>query len=116
MSPTGSGLTEPLAIGPVSRFDVVLVSLDPTLGSEIRKTRPCVIVSPDELNAALRTLIVAPLTTHGHVYPWRAQTRFAGTAGRIALDQLRTIDRQRVIRALGALDAPTRRRLLAALA
>lgn len=99
----------------LSRFEVVLVNLDPTVGSEIRKTRPCVVVSPDELNHALRTLIVAPLTAHGHAYPWRVQTRFAGTAGRVALDQLRTIDRQRVVRPLGTLDPQTRRRLLAAL-
>ena len=95
---------------------MVLVDLDPTVGSEIRKTRPCVVVSPNELNEALRTLIVAPLTAHGHAYPWRIQARFAGTTGRIALDQLRTIDRQRVVRPLGKLEPQTRRRLLSALA
>jgi len=92
------------------------VNLDPTVGSEIRKTRPCVVVSPDELNDALRTLMVAPHTAHGHAYPWRVQARFAGTAGQIALDQLRTIDHQRIERLLGTLEPQARRRLLAALA
>jgi mRNA interferase MazF len=104
------------ASGPVGRFDVVLVRLDPTLGSEKQKTRPCVVVSPDELNGALRTLIVAPMTTAGQDYPWRTPTVFGGTAGRVALDQLRTIDRARVLRRLGALDADTSRRVLELLA
>src|SRR6476661_9397115 len=96
----------------MARGEVVLVRLDPTLGSEIQKTRPCVVVSPDELNGALRTLIVAPMTTAGRDYPWRAPTVFGGTAGRVALDQLRTIDRARVVRRLGALDAEASRRVL----
>jgi mRNA interferase MazF len=94
------------------RFDVVLVRLDPTLGSEIQKTRPCVVVSPDELNGALRTLIVAPMTTAGRDYPWRVLTVFDATAGRIALDQIRTVDRMRVLRRLGALDGETSRLVL----
>ncbi len=89
--------------GAVKRGDVVLVSLDPTRGSEIRKTRPCVVVSPDELNAHLRTLIVAPMTTGGRAYPWRVPCRFQQRDGHIALDQLRTIDRERVSRRLGRL-------------
>ena len=104
------------AADPLGRFDVVLVQLDPTLGSEIQKTRPCVVVSPDELNGAPRTLIVAPMTTAGRDYPWRVPTRFAGRAGRIAVDQLRTIDRARVVRRLGALDAGASRRVLDVLA
>jgi len=106
-------VTAPSALG---RFDVVLVQLDPTLGSEIQKTRPCVVVSPDELNGALRTLIVAPMTTAGRDYPWRVPTRFAAREGRIALDQLRTIDRARVVRRLGTLDDGARRRVLEVLA
>ena len=91
-----------LAVTP-KRGDVVLVALDPTRGSEIRKTRPCVVVSPDELNRHLRTIIVAPMTTRGQVYPWRVACRFQQTDGFIALDQLRTVDRERVARKLGRL-------------
>ena len=85
------------------RGDVVLVTLDPTRGSEIRKTRPCVVVSPDELNRHLRTVIVAPMTTAGHAYPWRVACRFQQRDGFIALDQLRTVDRERLSRKLGRL-------------
>jgi mRNA interferase MazF len=86
---------------------VVLVQLDPTVGSEIRKTRPCVVVSPDELNRAVRTAIVAPMTTSGHSYPWRVPVVFGGKRGHIVLDQLRTIDRARIVRRLGTLDPST---------
>jgi len=85
------------------RGDVLLVELDPTRGSEIRKTRPCVVVSPDELNRHLRTLIVAPMTTGGQAYPWRVPCRFQQKDAFITLDQLRTIDRERVGRKLGRL-------------
>jgi len=85
------------------RGDVLLVTLDPTRGSEIRKTRPCVVVSPDELNRHLRTVIVAPMTTGGHAYPWRVACRFQQRDGFIALDQLRTVDRERLSRKLGRL-------------
>lgn len=85
------------------RGDVYLVQLDPTRGSEIRKTRPCLVVSPDELNHHLRTVIVAPMTTGGHAYPWRVQCRFQGRAGFVALDQLRTVDAERLVRRLGRL-------------
>ncbi len=91
-----------MAVNP-RRGDVILVTLDPTRGSEIRKTRPCVVVSPDELNRHLRTLIVAPMTTGGHAYPWRVACRFQQRDGFIVLDQLRTIDRERVSRKLGRL-------------
>jgi mRNA interferase MazF len=104
------------AARPPSRFDVFLVHLDPTIGSEIRKTRPCVVVSPDELNASLRTVIVAPMTTAGHAYPWRVSVAFAGRDGRIVLDQLRTVDRERLVRRLGALDASAARDVLDTLA
>ena len=87
-----------------ARGEVVLVELDPTRGSEIRKTRPCLVVSPDELNHHLRTVIVAPMTTGGHAYPFRPPCRFGGKAGRVALDQLRTVDRERVRKRLGVLN------------
>ncbi len=80
----------------VSRGEVHLVNLDPTVGSEIRKTRPCVVVSPDELNQYLRTAIVAPMTTGGHAYPWRVPCRFQKRAGFVAVDQLRTVDTARL--------------------
>src|SRR3954467_3069479 len=88
---------------PPRRGDVHLVALDPTRGSEIRKTRPCVIISPDELNAHLRTVIVAPLTSAGHSYPFRVACRFENRAGHVVLDQIRTVDRERLVRRLGKL-------------
>jgi mRNA interferase MazF len=88
------------------RGDVHLVSLDPARGGEIRKTRPCVIVSPDELNEHLGTFIVAPMTTGGHPYPFRISCRFAKRDGHVVLDQLRTVDRSRLVRALGRIPAP----------
>jgi mRNA interferase MazF len=86
-----------------ARGDVHLVRLDPTLGSEIQKTRPCLIVSPDELNQHLRTVIVAPMTTGGGRYPWRVSCRFQRRSGFVALDQLRTVDTERLVRRLGRL-------------
>ena len=87
----------------VSRGDIYLVSLNPTRGSEIRKTRPCVVVSPDELNAHLRTFIVAPLTTGGHPYPCRVRCSFEDKDGHVVVDQLRAVDRDRLIKCLGVL-------------
>lgn len=89
----------------VQRGHVYLVSLDPTEGSEIRKTRPCVVVSPDELNQHVRTCIVAPLTTASHNYPFRVRCRFQGKGGHVVLDQIRTVDRRRLVRELGTLSA-----------
>jgi mRNA interferase MazF len=86
-----------------ARGDVHLVALDPTKGSEIRKTRPCVIVSPDELNQHLRTLVVAPMTRGGHAYPWRVPCRLQRRSGHVATDQLRTIDTERLVKRLGKL-------------
>ena len=86
-----------------SRGDVYLVQLDRTRGSEIRKTRPCLVVSPDELNDHLRTVIIAPMTTGGHAYPWRVPCRFQGRSGFVATDQLRTVDVERLARRLGHL-------------
>ncbi|MDE3155547.1 MAG: type II toxin-antitoxin system PemK/MazF family toxin [Acidobacteriota bacterium] len=89
------------------RGEVHLVRLDPTLGSEIRKTRPCLIVSPDELNAHLRTVTVAPMTTGGQAYPWRVGCQFQRRKGFVALDQLRTIDMERLVKRLGRLSPDT---------
>lgn len=99
----------------MNRGDVHLVRLDPTLGSEIHKTRPCVIVSPDELNAHLRTVIVAPLTTGGRAYPWRVRCRFQQRSGYVVLDQVRTVDRERLVKRLGAVPSQTLSEVLAAL-
>ena len=88
-------------VGKVSRFDIWLVSLDPTTGSEIRKTRPCLVVSPDEMNQWLRTVIVAPMTTAQRSYPSRVPITFQGKKGQVALDQLRTIDKTRLVKRLG---------------
>lgn len=99
-----------------SRGEVYLVELDPTRGSEIRKTRPCVVISPDELNRHLRTTIVAPMTTGGHAYPFRPTCRFRGKEGRVALDQLRTVDRERLRKRLGTLTPATIATLSAVLA
>jgi len=98
--------------GGVSRGDVFLVDLNPTRGGEIRKTRPCVVVSPDELNAHLRTFIVAPLTTGGHAYPFRVPCRFRGKSGHVVLDQVRTVDRERLVRHMGRLPPATLGRAL----
>ena len=89
------------------RGEVHLVHLDPTLGSEIQKTRPCLVISPDELNQYLRTVIVAPMTTGGRTYPWRVPCRFQRRSGYVALDQLRTVDAERLIRPLGRLTPHT---------
>ena len=97
------------------RGDVFLVNLDPTVGREIRKTRPCVVVSPDELNAHLQTVIVAPMTTGGHAYPFRVRCQFRRKVGHVVLDQIRTIDSGRLVRRLGSLSAPTQERVLVTL-
>lgn len=99
----------------VGRGDVFLVNLDPTLGGEIKKTRPCVVVSPDELNAHLRTFIVAPLTTGGHPYPFRVPCRFQRRAGYVVIDQIRTVDRERLTRRLGRLSPATLEHVLSIL-
>ena len=91
----------------VRRGDIFLVQLDPTRGSEIRKSRPCVVVSPDDLNAHLRTVIVAPLTKGGFTYPYRVPCRFAGKAGFVVIDQLRCVDTERFTKKLGRLTPST---------
>ncbi len=97
------------------RGEVFLVDLQPTRGQEIRRSRPCVIVSPDELNRHLRTFIVAPLTTGSHAYPFRVRCRFQNRAGYVVLDQIRTVDRERMVRLLGQLAPRTLRRVLSIL-
>lgn len=99
----------------VGRFNVYLVSLDPTVGREIKKTRPCLVVSPDEMNRHIRTVIVAPMTTKGRQYPTRVPCRFRGKAGQVVLDQIRTVDAARLVRKLGRLDADTGAKILAVL-
>ena len=91
----------------INRGDVVLVNLDPTIGKEIQKTRSCLVVSPDELNEYLRTFIGAPMTTGEHSYPFRVGCRFQGKHGYVVADQIRTIDRERVVRTLGKLPEQT---------
>ena len=97
------------------RGEVYLVALDPTKAREIRKTRPCLVVSPDELNVHLRTAIVAPMTRGGHAYPFRIPCRFRRRAGHIVLDQLRTVDAERLVRRLGDLSPEATRAALSAL-
>jgi mRNA interferase MazF len=100
----------------VKRFDVYLVNLDPTVGSEIKKMRPCLIISPDEMNRWIATVIVAPMTTKGRPYPTRVACRFQGKDGQVVLDQMRTVDKSRLVRRLGTLDEPIQRDVLATLA
>ena len=90
----------------VNRFDVHLVQLEPTRGSEIRKTRPCLVISPDEMHS-LRTVIIAPMTTKGRAYPSRVPVEFQGKHGFIVLDQIRTVDRERLVKKLGQIDVTT---------
>lgn len=79
--------------------------MDPTIGHEIRKTRPCAILSPDEMNRYLQTIIIAPMTTKSHAYPTRVKLKFAGKIGWIVLDQIRTVDKKRIIQKLGTLES-----------
>jgi mRNA interferase MazF len=98
------------------RFDVHLVNLDPTIGSEIQKTRPCLIVSPDEMNRYIRTVIVAPMSTQGRAYPTRVECTFEGKQGQVVLDQIRTVDRARLVKRLGRVSQETQEAVLSALA
>jgi len=99
----------------VSRFNVYLVSLDPTQGSEITKTRPCLIMSPDEMNQTLRTVIVAPMTTTLRKFPSRVKTTFQGKRGDIVLDQMRAVDKTRLSKKLGSVHSGTATKVLAVL-
>ena len=100
----------------ISRFEVYLVNLDPTIGHEVRKTRPCLIVSPDEMNHYIGTVIAAPMTTKGRDYPTRVSLTFQGKKGQIVLDQIRIIDKSRLIRRLGRIDKNAARKVLEILA
>lgn len=99
----------------IARFEVYLVQLDPTTGSEIRKTRPCLVISPDQLNLHIRTVIVAPMTTKGRPYPTRIPVRFQGKSGQIVLDQIHTVDKARLVKRLGTISSSTARRVSAVL-
>ena len=99
----------------VLRFEVYLVNLDPIVGSEIRKTRPCLVISPDEMNAHISTVIVAPMTTRGGDYPTRVNCRFQGKDGQVVLDQIRTVDQRRLVRHLGKICDETMRAVLSVL-
>jgi mRNA interferase MazF len=96
----------------ISRFEIYLVAFDPTIGIEIQKTRPALVVSPDEINQHLQTVIVAPLTSKGQSYPTRVACRFKGKSGRVVLDQIRTVDRKCLVRKLGQLDRSVARSVL----
>ena len=100
----------------VKRFDVYLVNLDPTVGSEIQKTRPCVIISPDEMNRYIATVITAPMTTQGRPYPTRVPVRFRGKDGQIVLDQIRTVDKTRLVRKLGRVSTQAQHDIMVRLA
>ncbi len=100
----------------VNRFDVCLVTLDPTIGHEIKKTRPCVVISPDEMNHHIGTVIVAPMTIQGRRYPTRVECTFQGTQGQVVLDQIRTVDKARLIKRLGQLSTSSSNRILEVLA
>ena len=98
------------------RFDVFLVNLAPTIGSEIRKARPCLVISPDEMNRFIATVIIAPMTTKGHNYPTRVACAFKGKHGQVVLDQIRTIDKVRLVKKLGRIDKQTQDEVLSVLA
>jgi len=95
----------------VKRFEVYLINHDPTIGSEIQKTRPCLIISPDEMNAHIATVIVAPMTTNGRDYPTRVKCQFEGKEGQIVLDQIRTVDKIRLVKKLGKINASTQKEI-----
>ncbi|MFG6095357.1 type II toxin-antitoxin system PemK/MazF family toxin [Leptothoe sp. ISB3NOV94-8A] len=100
----------------VKRFDVFLVNLDPTVGSEIQKTRPCVVISPDEMNRYIATVIIAPMTTKGKQYPTRLVCQFQGKNGQIVLDQIRTVDKNRLVKKLDRISQDEQKMLLDILA
>jgi mRNA interferase MazF len=99
----------------IDRFDVYLVNLDPTVGQEIKKMRPCLVISPDEMNHHIRTVIVAPMTTKGRAYPTRVPCKFKGKSGQVVLDQLRTVDSARLTSKLGRISERTGSEVLSVL-
>jgi len=100
----------------VKRFDVYLVNLDPTVGHEIKKTQPCLVISPDEMNRYIRTVIVAPMTTTGRAYPARITCQFEGKEGQVVLDQIQTVDKIRLVKNLGQIDKSVQGEILSTLA
>ena len=90
----------------IRQYEIILVNLDPTIGNEIKKTRPCVVISPDEMNKHLRTVVIAPMTTTSKNYPTRVEIKHDNKLGWIVLDQVRTIDKQRILKNLGRLSKP----------
>ena len=99
----------------INRFEVYLVNLDPTIGSEIQKTRPCLVISPDEMNHHIATVIVAPMTTKGREYPSRVKCTFEGKDGQIVLDQIRTVDKIRLVKKLGKINVDSQKDVLTVL-
>lgn len=99
----------------INRFDVYLVTLDPAVGSEIQKTRPALVISPDEMNHYIRTIIIAPMTTRGRDYPTRVPCVFEDKNGQVVLDQIRTVDKSRLVKHLGSLDEETQQIVLQSL-
>lgn len=93
------------------QYEIFLVCLDPTIGHEIKKTRPCAVVSPDEMNENISTVIIAPMTSQSHPYPTRVPLKFQNKEGWVVLDQIRTVDRKRLIKKIGKLDSDTLRRV-----
>src|SRR4030066_1997283 len=93
----------------VKRFEVYLINLDPTIGKAIQKIRPCLIISPDEMNDHIATVIIAPMTTKSHDYPTRVMCRFEGKDGQIVLDQIRTVDKSRLVKKLGKINLITQK-------
>jgi mRNA interferase MazF len=91
----------------IRQYDILLINLDPTVGHEIKKVRPCVVISPDEMNRNIETVIVAPMTSRSHDYPTRVSVRFKGKDGWVVVDQIRTVDKKRLIKKLGRLDQDT---------
>jgi len=100
----------------VRRFDVYLINLDPTIGREIKKTRPCLVISPNEMNEHIATVIIAPMTTKGQSYPTRVPCNFQGKDGQVVLDQIRTVDKTRLVKRLGQINTTTQRTVLQILA
>jgi mRNA interferase MazF len=104
-----------VAASHIRRFEVHLISLDPTKGSEIKKTRPCVIISPNEMNRHIRTVIIAPMTSTLKSYPTRVATTFQGKKGEIVLDQIRTVDKSRLVKKIGTISASAEEKVLGVL-
>jgi mRNA interferase MazF len=95
----------------IKQYDIFIVGLDPTVGAEMQKRRPCVVISPDEMNGPLRTLQIAPMTTTVHNYPWRVPITFQKKRGMVALDRIRTVDKKRILRRIGRASRPVVERI-----